>query len=58
MYFKAIVTFNFATYVNLKIEEHSNIYEIYIADIRRENIYSSSSNDYRIYNNDGLPTFS
>ena len=25
-------------------------------DIQRENIHSSSSNNYRIYNNDGLTT--
>ena len=57
MYFEAIVMFNSATNVNLKIMKHNINYEtITIADIRRENIYSSSSNDYRIYNNDSLTT--
>ena len=31
--------------VNLKIMEHNFKYETTIADIRRENIYSSSSNE-------------
>ena len=46
MYFKAIVPFNSATNVNLKIMEHNINYEIATTeDIRRENIYLSSSND-------------
>ena len=44
-------------FVNLKIMEHNINYETTTtADIQRENIYSSSSNDYRIYNNDNLTT--
>ena len=57
MYFEAIVTYNSATNVNFKIMEHNINYETTTtADIRRENIYSSSSNDYRISNNDSLTT--
>ena len=37
--------------------EHNIYYETTtIADIQRENIYLSSSNNYRIYNNNGLTT--
>ena len=44
MYFEAIIPFNSATNVNLKIIEHNIIYETTTtADIRRENIYLSSS---------------
>ena len=57
MYFEAIVTFNSANNVNLKITEHNINYQTSTTvDIWRENIYSSSSNDYHIYNNDGLTT--
>ena len=56
-YFEAIVMFNSATNVNLKIMEHNINYETTTTvDIWRENIYSSSSNDYHIYNNDSPTT--
>ena len=59
MYFEAIVPFNSATNVNLKIMEHNINYKTTTtADIWRENIYSSSTKDYRIYNNGGLTTSS
>ena len=57
VYFEAIVPFNSATSVNLKIMEHNMNYETTTtADIQRENIYLSSSKDYHIYNNGGLTT--
>ena len=55
MYFKAIVTFNSVTNVNLKTMEHNINYDT-TTDMRRENIHLSSSNDYDIYNNYGLTT--
>ena len=59
MYFKAIVMFNSATNVNLKIMEHNINYKTATTvDIRRENIYLSSSKDYCIYNNGSLTTSS
>ena len=59
MYFKAIVLFNSATNDNLKIIEHNIYYETTTTtDIRRGNIYLSSSNNYCIYNNGGLATSS
>ena len=59
MYFEPIVMFNSATNVNLKIMEHNINYETTTtADIWRENIYPSSSNNYRFYNNDGITTSS
>ena len=57
MYFEAILTFNSATNANLEIMVHNINYKTTTAaDIRRENIYSSSSNNYCIYNNDSLRT--
>ena len=59
MYLETIILFNSATNVNLKILEHNINYETTTtADVQRENIYSSSSKDYCIYNNGGLTTSS
>ena len=58
MYFEGIIPFKSATNVNLKIiKQNINYKTTKTADIRRENIHSSSFNNNCIYDNGSLSSF-